>query len=46
MKLFLFVATDDLSKIVNIYEEIILKSIYQLSSFTIVNFNNILKKKI
>ena len=45
MKLFLFVATDDLSKIVNIYEEIILKSIYQLSSFTIVNFNNILKKK-
>jgi hypothetical protein len=46
MRVCLFVASDDVSKQVNIYNEIILKIIKELGSFTIVNFNNILKKKI
>lgn len=45
MKLCLFLASDDVVKQANNYEEIILKSIDQLGGFTIVNFNNILKKK-
>ena len=46
MRVCLFVASDDVSKQANIYNEIILKIIKELDSFTIVNFNNILKKKI
>jgi hypothetical protein len=45
MKIYLFVATGNLSKSINIYSEIILKSIEELGRFTIINFNNILKKK-
>ena len=45
MKIYLFVASDNLLKSINIYSEIILKSIQELGSFTIINFNNILKKK-
>lgn len=46
MRVCLFVASDDVSKQVNIYNEIILKIIKELGSFTIINFNNILKKKL
>ena len=46
MRVCLFVACDDVSKQANIYNEIILKTINELDSFTIVNFNNILKKKL
>ena len=45
MKLCLFLASDDVVKQANNYEEIILRSIDQLGGFTIVNFNNILRKK-
>ena len=45
MKVCLFVASDDLSKQINIDNEIILKVIEELGSFTIINFNNILQKK-
>lgn len=44
MRVCLFVASDDVSKEINIYNEIILKIIEKLDSFTIINFNNILKK--
>lgn len=45
MKVHLFVASNNLSKSINIYNEIILKCIEELGRFTIINFNNILKKK-
>jgi hypothetical protein len=45
MKVYLFVASNNLSKSINIYNEIILKCIEELGRFTIINFNNILKKK-
>ena len=45
MRICLFIATDDLSKTISIYSEIILKTIKKLDSFTIINFDNILKKK-
>jgi hypothetical protein len=44
MRVCLFVASDDVSKEINIYNEIILKIVEKLGSFTIINFNNILKK--
>jgi hypothetical protein len=45
MKICLFTASDNLLKSINIHSEIILKSIQEVGSFTIINFNNILKKK-
>jgi hypothetical protein len=44
MKVCLFIASDDIIKNSNIYKEIILKNIKEFGSFTIINFNNILKK--
>jgi hypothetical protein len=44
MRVCLFVASDDFTKEINIYNEIILKIVENLGSFTIINFNNILKK--
>jgi hypothetical protein len=44
MRLCLFVAADDLSKTAIIFEQIIIKSIDKLGSFTIINFYNILNK--
>jgi hypothetical protein len=44
MRVCLFVASDDISKEINIYKEIIQKIVEKLGSFTIINFNNILKK--
>jgi len=44
MRVCLFVASDDVSKEINLYNEIILKIVENLGSFTIINFNNILKK--
>ena len=44
MKLYLLVATNDISKTLNIYNEIIQKTIENFGSFTIINFSNIVKK--
>jgi len=44
MKLYLLVATNDVSKTLNIYNEIIQKTIEKFGGFTIINFSNILKK--
>jgi hypothetical protein len=43
-KICLFIATDNLSKAANIYDDIIEKIIEKFGGFTIINFNNILKK--